>query len=477
MQVLANSTKMCYTYNNLNRVVTRTIKNLSDDSVVLTEMFVYDSAGNITFSFGNSYVYDTNNRLIEFNGNSIMYDPDGNMLSDGLEDFTYDSSNRLIVAKGHSYTYNAENVRIRNLCEEEETTYTYDTNCKLSKLLCKTTNGVTTKYVYGRGLIGEETNNVFKTYHFDNRGSTVAITNFDGGITDTFTYDTYGKCISRTGTSSVIFGYNGRDGVVTDSNGLIYMRARYYAPYMKRFVNADIIAGDISNAVTLNRFAYANGNPVMYIDPFGLMSQEALYKKLTRDEKRTNTTFVPPITERISKADYARLCRENQIHEKNSQKAKKYCTAVLVADTREGVGLPVVGHSQVYFLDEYGNWYLTEFAGNFPDKSTAHIVWKENTIPEVYDVQNNTFIHKEGIEYVVLNGDFDKSVFLAKLYHQFQNFGDYHFLYNNCSHYADEILEKSSITANYSQINIEDRNISIPIFRVWDLAYQHSKDC
>ena len=40
-------------------------------------------------------------------------------------------------------------------------------------------------------------------------------------------HDTYGKCISRTGTSDVIFGYNGRDGVVTDSNGLIYMRARY----------------------------------------------------------------------------------------------------------------------------------------------------------------------------------------------------------------------------------------------------------
>lgn len=35
-------------------------------------------------------------------------------------------------------------------------------------------------------------------------------------------------------------------------------------------MNADIVAGAISEAVTLNRFAYANGNPVMYIDPFGL---------------------------------------------------------------------------------------------------------------------------------------------------------------------------------------------------------------
>ena len=72
------------------------------------------------------------------------------------------------------------------------------------------------------------------------------------------------------GTSDVIFGYNGRDGVVTDDNGLIYMRARYYSPEIKRFINADIVAGAISNAITLNRFTYANGNPVSFVDPFGL---------------------------------------------------------------------------------------------------------------------------------------------------------------------------------------------------------------
>ena len=147
------------------------------------------------------------------------------------------------------YTYNAEDVRIRNLCGEYDTAYVYDTNAKLSRLLQKTTNGITTKYVYGRGLIGEEKQGCFKTYHVDYRGSTVAITDAYGHITDTFAYDTYGKLISRTGSSFVIFGYNGRDGVVTDKNGLIYMRARFYSPDMKRFVNADIVAGEISNAV------------------------------------------------------------------------------------------------------------------------------------------------------------------------------------------------------------------------------------
>ena len=272
----------------------------------------------------------------------------GNELS-----FAYDSANRLISAGQNSYTYNVEDVRVRNLCGESETTYAYNTNGRLSQLLVKTTDGVImtiecrnntslryfyaklkiwhqiffenlsifiamkliqnrrailysrfyrlvensksfrhsiiiiTKYVYGIGLIGEETNGSFKTYHFDYRGSTATITDINGNVTDTFEYDTYGNLISRTGTSVVIFLYNGRDGVVTDSNGLIYMRARYYSPELRRFINADIIAGEISNAVTLNRYAYANGNPVSNIDPFGLSAE------------RGNTTINPagnPVT-------------------------------------------------------------------------------------------------------------------------------------------------------------------------------------
>lgn len=275
--VLVNSTKICYNYDALGRVLSKAVKSLSDNSVISTENFTYDAAGNITDAPESCFLYDTNNRLTTFNGNAVSYDMDGNLLDNGVQSFVYDSANRLVSVDGHAYTYNAEDVRIRNLCECcEDTTYMYDTNGKLSKLLVKTTNGSTTKYIYGRGLIGEEVGNVFRTYHFDCRGSTIAITDVSGNITDTFAYDTYGKLTGRTGTSEVIFGYNGRDGVVTDDNGLIYMRARYYSPEMKRFINADILAGAISNAITLNRFAYANGNPVSFVDPFGLRAERGV---------------------------------------------------------------------------------------------------------------------------------------------------------------------------------------------------------
>ena len=266
---------MCYTYDSLSRVTKRTVKNLSN-TVLSEEAFSYDAAGNITDAPDSCFAYDASNRLVVFDGNSVSYDLDGNLLSNGFLTCSYDSANKLISAGGHTYTYNAEDVRIRNLCAEEDTTYTYNTNAKLSMLLMKTTGGVVTKYVYGRGLIGEEVSGAFKTYHFDCRGSTIAITDATGNITDTFAYDTYGKLISRTGTNTVIFGYDGRDGVVTDDNGLIYMRARYYSPEMKRFINADVVAGAISNAITLNRFAYANGNPVSFVDPFGLSAEQGI---------------------------------------------------------------------------------------------------------------------------------------------------------------------------------------------------------
>ena len=198
------------------------------------------------------------------------------MLEAYIGKFTYDSANRLVTAGTRYYAYDVEGTRIKTQKGEDTTKFIYNVNARLSQLLVKVENNADTKYVYGLGLIGEETSGNFKTYHFDYRGSTVAITNASGTVTDTFEYDTYGKLKSRTGTTNTPFLYNGRDGVITeDDTGLYYMRARYYSPVLRRFINADIVAGSIDNAGTLNRYAYCNGDPVSYVDPFGLSADNA----------------------------------------------------------------------------------------------------------------------------------------------------------------------------------------------------------
>ncbi len=110
---------------------------------------------------------------------------------------------------------------------------------------------------------------------------------------------TYGKMLSRTGAGKYIFLYNGRDGVITDDNGLYYMRARYYSPEMHRFINADIVAGEISNAVTLNRFAYANGNPVSFVDPFGLSVWSRIKNKAKKIGEWVDDNIITPINEHV----------------------------------------------------------------------------------------------------------------------------------------------------------------------------------
>jgi RHS repeat-associated protein len=54
-----------------------------------------------------------------------------------------------------------------------------------------------------------------------------------------------------------------------DYNELLYLRARYYAPGMGRFLTRDTWAGDTSQPMSLNHWNYVHSNPVNYTDPSG----------------------------------------------------------------------------------------------------------------------------------------------------------------------------------------------------------------
>ena len=91
-------------------------------------------------------------------------------------------------------------------------------------------------------------------------------TDGNGNITDRIEYSLYGLTTSRVGATDTPFLFAGRFGATTDPNGLICMRARYYNPYLCRFLNAD--PAGFSGGLDL--YAYADGNPVSFSDPSGL---------------------------------------------------------------------------------------------------------------------------------------------------------------------------------------------------------------
>ena len=122
----------------------------------------------------------------------------------------------------------------------------------------------------GNGLLAQEDETgEYLLYHFNNIGSTSAVTDMDGTIVHAYSYGTYGELLSGN-REGIRFLYNGSYGVVTDENVLYYMWARYYNVDIKRFINQDVVEGSIATSPSLNQYAYCQGNPVKLTDPFGL---------------------------------------------------------------------------------------------------------------------------------------------------------------------------------------------------------------
>jgi RHS repeat-associated protein len=300
-----------YTYDMDSRVATITRPDQS------TETFTYDAAGQITQSTDLTaslnvihnvlYAYDADNeitgenttpapgiyhpanltltvdadnRLATINTQAAVYDNNGNLTSatipgSTISSLTYDARNRLISAGGITNAYDAENRRISVTSSAGTNIYVINPNAGLDQILVKTApNGTVTRYVYGLGLIGEETGSDFTTYHYDHRGSTTALTDIKGNILNTFSYGPNGEPVGfNPATAPTPFLYGGRYGVSTDPNGLCYMRTRYYLPAICRFINQDTVLGNIGSGNSMNRFVYANGDPIDKNDPFGLAAQ------------------------------------------------------------------------------------------------------------------------------------------------------------------------------------------------------------
>ena len=258
--------------------------DINGDKVINVRDYAYDDAGNITSSsmvYGHDLnglksaemKYDSANRLIEFNGEKVKYDADGNMVygpvNGKMTELVYDCRNRLVSAGGVSYEYDAENNRISKTSGNVKTSFVVDTSGELSRVLTAETSGKKTSFVYGIGLISQQTDTETLFYHFNNIGNTEAVTNLSGTIVATFAYGPYGE-LKSPNKYGIMFLFNGEYGVSTDENNLCYMRARYYNPEIKRFINQDVVIGSIDNSPSLNRYAYVQGNPISYVDPFGL---------------------------------------------------------------------------------------------------------------------------------------------------------------------------------------------------------------
>jgi RHS repeat-associated protein len=133
--------------------------------------------------------------------------------------------------------------------------------------------GVTKYYHFGGQRVAMRQGDVVYYLHGDHLGSVSLTTDSAGTVVAERRYLPYGQVRWSSRAAMTDFGFTGQRN---DSFGLMDYKARYYDPFLGRFISADTVVPELGNPQNFNRFAYVLGNPVKYVDPDGRTVRSAL---------------------------------------------------------------------------------------------------------------------------------------------------------------------------------------------------------
>jgi RHS repeat-associated protein len=193
-------------------------------------------------------------------------------------------------------------------------------------------------YLWGPGrLLGfiDAASGVLTVAHCDEYGSVVALTDASGAVLHTAYYGPNGQDWGATGTNPTPFAWLGGHGVqkvaVSDHLGPLYLtRYRLYAASLNRFLSSDplgLMGG-------LNLYAYAEGDPLSYIDPLGLGAEEKGIGSRLRDAASVAGEFLAWSADGLWNLAVQLALRNPEIEARGLQNAV-YQTAI------ESVGSPL----------------------------------------------------------------------------------------------------------------------------------------
>lgn len=303
-KTLTNGIKQTITYDNADRV-TRIDYVSPAGAVIEAISYSYDAGGQrVRRSVSGDSVqetpmqatYDSADRLVSlvlFPGQQkeqrflLSYDALGNLISkegsSGSTQYRWDTRNRLISIVGPDMT----------------SSFTYDV---LGRRTSRNVNGMVTSYLHdGQQYVGEVVAGTLKSTSLFGPDLDEVLTRFTSGrqfaqlsdalrsvlrqtgdnsqTTSATSFSPYGESRGSVSGEDTVIGFSGRE---LDPTGLLFLRARYYEPTLKRFISEDPI-GLVGG---LNYYGYVNGNPLSFTDPYGLQS-------VVTDMTNGTTTFDP----------------------------------------------------------------------------------------------------------------------------------------------------------------------------------------
>jgi RHS repeat-associated protein len=274
-----------YKYDSLDRVIEAEEKSNGQQNWI--QEFGYDRYGNRT-SF-NQLIGQTQQNQ------TLSVDPNTNRFWTG-QGYVYDLNGNLIEdAEGRQFTFNGDNkqTEVRDDQNNIIGEYFYDGEGKRVKKITPST-GETTIFVYSGGkLIAEYStilaqNPTISYATTDQLGSPRVITDAFGQVISRRDFMPYGEELqagiggrnenqkySVTGTDNVRKRFTGYEKDA--ETGLHFAEARYYNNAHGRFTAVDplLASGQSANPQTFNRYIYTTNNPLNFVDPSGLLPQNA----------------------------------------------------------------------------------------------------------------------------------------------------------------------------------------------------------
>lgn len=213
-----------------------------------------------------TYTFDANGDLSSFAGPAPTVN------------YAWDCADRLVaITNGSTVTtflYDGMGNRIGRIIGTTTNYFALNYNDGLKNVLAEVngTGAVTRYYVWGPAGLVCDIDVVGTTthyYHADEQGSTLALTDGSGNVSDEFAYQPYGALSTRTGTTPTPYQWLGGLAVRVESNDTYATAHRFYSADQKRFLSADP-AGIDGGA---NLYAYGSLNPAVYADPYGLCAE------------------------------------------------------------------------------------------------------------------------------------------------------------------------------------------------------------
>ena len=299
-----------YVYDKLNQLTRE-----NNSATNTTTLYNYDAGGNILskkeYDYTLSdflpmvprdeyrYTYDGawKDLLVNYNGEYITYDAIGNPLDYRGYEMVW-SGRQLRQMKNDddnlAFTYDENGMRVGkrvititgNRGTLKNTSYTYADSQLASEVRTGTNGAAEAKLLYSydtEGTLVSVNYNGTEYYYLRNgQGDVVGLIDGSGDAVVEYTYDSWGKLLTTTGTLATTLGkdnpFRYRGYYYDNETGLYYLQSRYYDPETGRFINADDVAflGATGTLLSCNLFAYCENNAVNRSDHSGYISIGAI---------------------------------------------------------------------------------------------------------------------------------------------------------------------------------------------------------